>query len=106
MALPFCAICGALRDEEGHLSCEAFPLGIPKLLYPFGCGPHGLREGFKPTRGFEETARRWSEFDQTGVPEMIFASIGSDKAPYLACESTTHAKQRPVQLQINTVHNI
>jgi len=62
MASPFCTICGGLGDTEGRLSCEAFPLGIPKEVYPCGCVPHGGRGfGFTPRRGMEETAERWAE---------------------------------------------
>jgi hypothetical protein len=64
MASPFCTICGALRDKGEYLACEVFPLGIPKLIYPCGCDAYGVREGFKPRRGFEEIARRWNEIDK------------------------------------------
>jgi hypothetical protein len=65
MASPLCTICKGLGDTEGFLCCEAFPLGIPKDVYPFGCGPRGVRGfGFTPKRGFEEMERRWKELEK------------------------------------------
>ena len=62
---PFCTICEALGDTEGRLSCEAFPLGIPKKVYPYGCGPRGSHDfGFMPKPGFEEIERRWRELEK------------------------------------------
>ena len=73
MALPFCTICESLGDTEGKLSCEAFPQGIPKAVYPGGCtlrkpcqGDRGF--GFKPKPGMEETARRWVREDGATRP--------------------------------------
>ena len=66
MPAPFCTICKGLGNEtEGRLSCEAFPLGIPKELYPSGCGDRGVRDfGFTPKQGCEEMARRWTDLDR------------------------------------------
>ena len=66
MAAPFCTICKGLGDEtEARLGCEAFPLCIPKDVYPCGCGDRGGRDfGFMPKRGCEEMARRWIELDR------------------------------------------
>jgi hypothetical protein len=65
MPAPFCTICRELRDTKGRVSCEAFPCGIPKEVYPSGCGPRGVRDfGFMPNRGFEEMARRWEMLDK------------------------------------------
>ena len=47
------------------MRCEAFPLGIPKEVYPCGCGLRGTRDfGFMPKHGFDEMARRWVELDK------------------------------------------
>ena len=65
MASPFCTICKGLGDTEGRLSCEAFPLGIPKKVYPYGCGPRGSYDfGFMPKHGFEEMEQRWRELEK------------------------------------------
>lgn len=68
MASPFCTICGGLGDTEGRLTCEAFPFGIPKEIYPSGCVARGERGfGFVPRRGMEETARKWAWLDASPV---------------------------------------
>lgn len=70
MPSPFCTICRELGDTEGRLSCEAFPRGIPKPIYPCGCGPRGKHDfGFAARHDMEETAPRWTELDKR-EPEM------------------------------------
>lgn len=64
MESPLCTICRDFRDNEGLLSCEAFPHGIPTPLYPWGCmtrmaNPDITTARFKPRSGMEEIARRW-----------------------------------------------
>ena len=76
MASPFCTICTELTGSKGHRwFCEAFALGIPDEIYPFGCGPRGQRDfGFKAKHGFEEMARRWTELDRKegGAASILF----------------------------------
>jgi hypothetical protein len=66
MASPFCTICERCGDTEGFLSCEAFPLGIPAAIYPWGCAlcvtrpeVNGIK--FKAKSGMEEMAKRWED---------------------------------------------
>ena len=66
MASPFCTICERFGDTKGVLACEAFPLGIPAAIYPWGYALREPRRGatsvaFKARSGMEEIAKRWAE---------------------------------------------
>jgi hypothetical protein len=60
--LPYCTLCGRLKEGEKEISCDAFPNGIPRLLFPNGCipltGPTGM-PWFIPKPGHEVIAARW-----------------------------------------------
>ena len=57
MAAPFCTICKGLGDEtEARLGSQAFPLCIPKDVYPCGCGDRGGRDSDSCP---SEAVRRW-----------------------------------------------
>jgi hypothetical protein len=80
MASPFCTICERFGDTEGVFCCEAFPLGIPEAIYPWGCALRSPRFwanglGFKARSGAEEIAGRWAENDpaapDSALPDII-----------------------------------
>ena len=66
MESPLCTICVSFKDNDGLLSCEAFPRGIPEAFYPWGCmnrtaNPDVATARFKPRSGMEEITKRWKE---------------------------------------------
>jgi hypothetical protein len=51
-----------------------FPLGIPKTVYPLGCGDFG----FTPKQGFEDTAQSWIELDRKAGLASLWDGWESD----------------------------
>jgi hypothetical protein len=61
-ALPYCTLCRRLKEGEREIYCDAFPHGIPRLLFPSGCIPLSDPTGmqwFVPKPGHDVVAARW-----------------------------------------------